>query len=128
MVAHELVNQKIFFFFCVCDVGLGFSVHDSKLISAMQVDGTVAVLWQRLLLSCNPQIFHSGLLFKLKLFPGVHCVGLARSASFGTTSLQPGSGPSAFDFVSASPFLLVPTTQVFTIIPDADGGLVAVVF
>lgn len=56
------------------------------------------------------------------------CVGFARSASFGITSLQPGSGPSAFDFVSASRFLLVPTTQVFLIIPDADSGLLAVVF
>lgn len=50
--------------------------------------------------------------------------GLHAQPPFGTTSLQPGSGPSAFDFVSASGFLLVPTTQVFLIIPDADGGLV----
>lgn len=50
--------------------------------------------------------------------------GLHAQPPFGTTSLQPGSGPSAFDFVSASRFLLVPTTQVFLIIPDADGGLV----
>lgn len=35
---------------------------------------------------------------------------------------------AAFQFVSASPFLPVSTTQVILIIPDSEGGLVAFVF